>query len=133
MSTDLGGRYGNPRTSRLAIAVVAVVVLAALVWTVWAVGGTSDPDVTSGQVSFEVQGQHRAVTTIQVKLRSADIQATCLLQAQAADHTVVGEAHVKVPQNRGRDVTLTETIRTARQATAVTLVGCTSPDQKRPR
>ncbi len=130
---DLGDRYGDPRTSRLVIGVAAVVVLGLLVWLGWAIKGNSSPEVTSALTKFNVDNEHQATATFEVRLRSTTVAATCLLQAQADDHTVVGEAHVKVPQDRGRDVTLNETLRTERKATLVDLLGCTTATQKRPQ
>jgi len=133
VSTDLRDRYGSPRTSRLVIVVAVVVALGLLAWLAWAIRGAADPEVTSGQTSYDIVGPHRATATFEVRLRSTTVTATCLLQAQAADHSVVGEANVVVPRDRGRTMTLNETVRTAREATLVNLVGCTTPTQKRPR
>jgi len=131
--SDLKDRYGTARSNRLTIAVAGVIVLGLLVWLAWAIKGNSSPEVTSGLTSYKVVDAHTATASFEVHLRSTDVHATCLLQAQAEDHTVVGEAHVKVPRDQGTEITLKETLRTEREATLVNLLGCTSPDQKRPQ
>jgi hypothetical protein len=126
----MSDRYGHPRTNRLVIAVAVVVAIGALVWLAWAIKGKSSAEVTSGLTKYHVVNAHEATASFEVHLSSTSVKATCLLQAQAEDHSVVGEAHVKVPHNRGREMTLTETLRTERKAILVSLLGCTTPTQK---
>jgi len=109
---------------------VVLIGIGALVWLVWAIKGKSSTEVTSGLTKYHVVNAHKATASFEVHLSSTAVKATCLLQAQAEDHTIVGEAHVKVPQDRGRDMTLSETLRTERKATLVDLLGCTTPTQK---
>lgn len=133
MSSDLASRYGTGRKRRLPIVVAGAVAIVLLAWLVWAIWGQSDPKVTSALVSFDVSNPHAAVAHIDVHLQSTDVHATCKIQATASDHTIVGERHLAVPRDQGRDVTLHLRIRTERQATSVELTGCTAPGQKHAR
>ena len=54
--------------------------------------------------------------------------ASCRVRAFAEDHTTVGEISFTPAQGRN-DVE----IRTERRATSIDLIGCTTPDQERPR
>jgi hypothetical protein len=133
VSDDIGDRYGRTRVKRWPIVAGGVVAVAAAVWLGWAIWGQSNPDVTSSLVSFRVTDAHRAAATVEVRLKSADTKATCVLQATARDHSVVGEVHFDVPHDQGKHFTLTRELRTERQATAVISAGCTAPGQARPR
>jgi hypothetical protein len=92
-----------------------------------------DPEVTSDIVSFEVLDDHSAAATFTVTRRTADVEASCLLRAQASDHSTVGELNVKVGPGGARTQTLTETVRTEREATTVDVVGCLAEGQNRRR
>lgn len=133
MSDNISDRYGRNRVKRWPTVASVVIGVAALVWLGWAIWGQSNPDVTSSLVSFDVTGQHSAKATVEVRLKSSATRATCVLQATARDHTVVGEVHFDVPHDRGKHFQLTKQLRTEREATAVVSVGCTAPGQKRPR
>ena len=114
------------------IALAIVLAAALLGWLVWATFLHSRPEVTSQLVGFDVRGQHSTSATFTVVRRQPDVRASCLLQASAADHAVVGE--LKVPVASGdAEQQLTKTMRTERRATTVDLVGCTAPGQSRRR
>ena len=134
--TDLASRYGTPSPLLRPLVVVGVAILAAagLGWLVWAMLSHGRPQVTSELVSFDVAaGQHRVDARFTVVRRDSDVKASCLLRAYAADHAVVGELNVPVGPGRRTTATLARSVRTERRATAVDLVGCTAPDQPRPR
>jgi Domain of unknown function (DUF4307) len=128
VSAHLTQRYGAPSRARrpLAVAAAAVLVLAAAAWLVWVMAFHTRPEVTSQMVTFDVRGEHGATATFTVVRRAADVHASCLLRAVAADHAVVGELAVPVdsgpPTQRVRS-----TIRTERAATSVELLGCNTP------
>jgi len=104
-----------------------------LAWVGWAVLEHGRPAVTSDLRSFEVVDQHSATATFTVVRRTPEVEASCLLRAQATDHSVVGELHVTVGPG-GADVrTLTETVRTEREATSVSVVGCRAEGQNQRR
>jgi hypothetical protein len=130
----MAGRYGDqtPRRRRAFILASGVVGVLALAWLAWAGWSQSTPDVESNLQSFEVVDSHSVEATVVVDIRSEGVTANCLVRAVGTDHSVVGERNFEVTGDSGasrHDVTL----RTERRATSVELIGCTSPDQSRPR
>ena len=125
-------RYGSrPAWLRvLGLAVAGALVVVGLAWLAWVIWFHSTPAVTSELLTWRVVDDHSATARVQVKLQ--DGQSTrgvhCVLQAQALDHTTVGE--VTFTPDSGTNVI---TIRTERPATSVSLEGCTAPGQDRPR
>jgi hypothetical protein len=115
----------------VALAVVVVGIL--LGWVVWAAVSYARPEVTSGIVSWEVVDEHTATATFSVVRRAADVEASCLLRAQARDHSVVGELDVEIGPGGDPTGTLTQTLRTERRATVVDIVGCVAEGQSRRR
>jgi hypothetical protein len=132
--TDLEQRYRGPsRTSRL-VALVLVVALAVsgAGFLGWAVFFHGTPAVTSRLTAYRVLDEHTAVANITVDRESQFTEAACELVAIAEDHAVVGTLTVPVvdgPQTQSLQVE----IRTERRATSVDIIGCTTPDQARPR
>ena len=131
---DLQERYRRPsRVQRvLALVVITALVVSGVGLLAWTVVFASNPKVTSQLTAFSVADEHEAVATIAVKRESKFTEASCRLRAISEDHTVVGELRVPVvdgPQEQSLQVR----IRTERKATTVELVGCTAPDQARPR
>ncbi|MEP7089953.1 MAG: DUF4307 domain-containing protein [Nocardioidaceae bacterium] len=129
-ATDLTARYGAPSRARRPVVIVTAVALlvAGAVWVVWVVGFHNRPDVSSQLAAYDVRSEHAATATWTVVRRDADVQASCLLQAVAADHAVVGELSVAVTSGP-TTATRTSTVRTERRATSVQLLGCTTPDR----
>ncbi len=132
-TADLDARYGRGGRSRrpLIIGVVAVIAAAGLAWLLWAAFVQSNPPVTSRLLRFEITSATSAKATIQVD-RTESTEASCRLQAKAADFSIVGELTVKVPADSPRHQTLPATLTTQRAATSVVLIGCTTPDNPRP-
>ena len=129
MTTDLTDRYGAParwrRPAVVGLAVVlAVVGLTWLGWTAWFHGS---PDVRSEVVTFDVTSDHQVEARVDVQLEDG-VQASCRVRALAEDKTAVGELAF-TPVDGPNEVV----IRTERRATSVAKLGCTSPDQPRPR
>jgi hypothetical protein len=129
LSAALDDRYGaaRPGRRRLLLAVVAVVVVAFLGWLAWATWTQATPQVESDLSSFTVVDDHAVDARVEVDLEEG-VEASCVIAALAADHQTVGQL-TWVPDDGLNDVR----IRTERAATAVRLVGCTGPDQPRPR
>ena len=130
----MAGRYGGqtPRRRRAVILASGAVGVLALAWLAWAGWSQSTPDVESNLQSFEVVDSHSAKATVVVTIRSKGVTANCLVRALGTDHSVVGERNFEVTGDSGasrHDVT----VRTERKATSVAMIGCTSPDQSRPR
>jgi hypothetical protein len=132
-TSDLNARYGRAGRSRrpLLIGVLAVVVLAGLAWLIWAAWVQSNPPVRSQLQGFEIISPTSAKATMKVD-RTKSVEATCRLQAKAADFSIVGELTMTVPAGSARHQTLPVTLTTQRSATTVVLVGCTTADQHRP-
>ncbi|MDQ6935255.1 MAG: DUF4307 domain-containing protein [Actinomycetota bacterium] len=135
MSDLMTQRYGGPRPVRRAvtIAAAAAVVLASLGWLGWAVWGQSTPDVQSSLTSYEILDGHSARATVDLSLRSPAMPGRCVLQAVAADHELVGELDFALPHDGHKRLSTTQTMRTLRRAVSVSLVGCTTARQHRPR
>jgi hypothetical protein len=115
------------------VAGAGIVALAFLGWLVWVIADHSAPEVTSDIVSFDVVDQHTATATFTVVRRTSEVEASCLLRAQAPDHSIVGELNVTVGPGGEPVQRLTETVRTARMATTVDVVGCRAEGQNRRR
>jgi hypothetical protein len=132
--TDLAERYRGPSRASRVVALVVIVALVAsgigvLGWSVFSYG---TPEVTSKLTRYEVLDEHTAVADFTVTRTSAFTEARCTLTAVAADHGVVGEVVVPVVDGPEEQALRVE-VRTERRATTVDLLGCTTPDQARPR
>ena len=131
-SRTLADRYGRPAPWRRTAVLVGsgILGLLALTWLAWTTVFHASPDVSSEIVGWEVVDDNAITAQVDVVLRgdADDLEATCRVRAIAADHTVVGEASF-VPEDGRNEVE----VRTERRATAVESVGCTTPDQHRPR
>ncbi|WP_107771229.1 DUF4307 domain-containing protein [Nocardioides sediminis] len=127
--TDLSERYGVPapwrRTALLAS--VAVVALVFVGWVAWAAWFHGSPAVESELTAYDVAGEHSATAVVQVSLERG-VDASCRVRALAEDHMTVGELAFTPTDGRNE-----VEVRTERRATSVELVGCTTPDQQRPR
>jgi Domain of unknown function (DUF4307) len=131
-SRTLADRYGRPAPWRRTAVLVGsgILGLLALTWLAWSTLFHASPEVSSEIVGWEVVDDHAITARIDVVLRGdgEDLDATCQVRAIAADHTVVGEASF-VPEDGRNEVE----VRTERRATAVESLGCTTPEQRRPR
>ena len=130
----LQDRYGRPRPGGRRGVVVAsgVVGLVALAWVAWAAWAQATPQVQSRMVTYDVVGVHRADARVTVELTDPSVRASCLVRAVADDRSVVGEQSFPVTGVEGRKGYRLQ-VRTERRATSVEMVGCTTPDQSRPR
>jgi hypothetical protein len=134
LSPELADRYGTPSRARrpLVLAVIAVLAVAGAAWLAWVLAFHGSPEVSSELVGYDVHGEHSTTVSFTVVRRSPDVRASCLVQALAADHAVVGELTVPVtsgPATRR----VTATLRTERRATGADVIGCTAGDQHRRR
>lgn len=129
----LADRYGAPTPwrRRTLIGACAVLVLAFLGWLAWATYDHATPAVDSAMVTYSIDGEHEATARMEIRLKDADVRATCLLRAYAEDHTVVGE--LSFTPEYGAHQPVERTVRTERRATSLQLVGCTAPGERRPR
>jgi hypothetical protein len=122
-------RYGAAPAARRWALLAGVAVLTALFlgWVGWAAWFHATPEVTSELVGYEILDTHAATATVDVDLTDG-AAARCLVRATSEDHVTVGELSF-VPQDGRNDVE----IRTEREATSVSLVGCTTDGQQQPR
>ncbi|WP_416954126.1 DUF4307 domain-containing protein [Nocardioides sp. T5] len=129
MTTDLADRYGAPARWRRPTAVGLAVLLAVvgLTWLGWTAWFHGSPDVRSEVVTFEVTDDHQVEARVDVVLADG-VEASCRVRALAEDKTAVGELAF-TPVDGVNEVV----IRTERRATSVEKLGCTTPDQPRPR
>ena len=130
----MADRYGRPSATRrrLVIGISGLVGVVALGWVLWAAYVQGTPQVQSSLRTFAIVDDHTARATVAVKTRSDDVRASCVVQAQAADHSVVGEVTFPVRGTGGTSIHRV-TMRTERAAAAIDLVGCTATGQKQPR
>lgn len=129
MTTDLADRYGAPARWRRPVTITLAVALAVvgLGWLGWTAWFHSTPAVTSDLVTFEVTSDYEVAARLDVQLDDG-VDASCRLRALAEDKTAVGELEFS-PVAGANEVV----IRTERRATSVEKLGCTAPDQPRPR
>ena len=129
----LADRYGAPSAAFRGLAYGIVGVLVALLagWWAWAAWSEATPQVRSELVGFAIDDEHRSTASINVVYGDDFVTGTCTVRALAEDHTTVGETIVDLPLPGGNPHQID--VRTERRATAVTLVGCATPDQPRPR
>lgn len=132
---DLQDRYGRPSRarSRLLIGVLTVVAAIGLGWLGWVAWYYSTPQVSSELIGFEVESEHLTTAQVQINLRDDVDEGTCELRALAEDHSTVGDARFTVPVPDATGEVATVEIRTERRATSIDLIGCTTPEQSRPR
>ena len=118
-------RYGAPRpwARPLTIALAAVLAVAGMTWLLWAGLYHESPPVSAQLRGFHVQGDDTVSATIDMH-RNPGVAVVCVLEAQAADHFVVGERQVRVPAGPQQALTRTYRIETERPATNAVLDGC---------
>ncbi len=118
-------RYGvRMAASRpVTITIVAVATAVALAWLGWAAWSQATPDVRAAVHSFDVVSSHEVEVVVDVH-RENEGSVRCDLSAQADDHSVVGEDELVVPAGDERDLQVTATLRTSRQATIATVDNC---------
>ncbi|MGH3385821.1 MAG: DUF4307 domain-containing protein [Nocardioidaceae bacterium] len=121
-------RYGAPRPWTRPLTVTVIVALAVVGggWLLWAALHHAKPDAVARLDSYEVVADQNEVrVTIRIE-RQSDVEVTCLLKAQAADHAIVGEREVTVAAGGDEVVVETYLIETERDATTGVLSGCTT-------
>lgn len=118
-------RYGAPRpwARPLTVAVAALLAVVGLSWLLWAGLYHATPPVSWQLRGFHVQGDGAVTATIDVS-REPGVAVVCLLEAQAADHFIVGERQVRLPAGAQETLTRTYRIETERPATNAVLDGC---------
>ena len=118
-------RYGAPRPwMRPAVLVgSALLGLLFLAWLVWAGLHHAQPAVAERLRAYRVLDDSTVSATIDIERRPG-VGVVCLLEAQAADHFVVGERRVHIPPGPEPALTRTYRITTERPATNAVLDSC---------
>lgn len=122
---SLADRYGAPSAAGrrgwlLAVAALAAVFVA---WVVWAALHSASPGYGARLQSYDVVSPHEVRVELDAHL-AADRSLVCTVTAQAADHSVVGETQVRVPAGVARDLTVTRSVKTDREATTAVVSDC---------
>jgi hypothetical protein len=132
MTTDealLRERYGRRPRRRAWVPFAVVTAVVGLGWLAWTAVFHGTPEVRSAMVTWTAGDGRTAEARVSIQRRDTDVEAECLLRAQAVDHSVVGETSFTIgPGGRATD-TYAVAVRTERPATTVVLVGCRTKDQ----
>ena len=125
-------RYGAPAPwrRRVLIGACVLVVVAFSGWLAWVTLDAATPDVESELIGFDVVDEHTTTADVQVDFGSDDVVATCRVRVSGEDGIVVGELSFTATPAEG--TRYRPSVRTERRGDAVE-VGCTTPDQNRPR
>jgi len=120
----LSDRYGRARRPKWLFPIVAVTLIGiGVAWSVWAALPNVDKPITSQLYGYDVTSDRRVALTVEVH-RTDGGKAVCSVNAQAEDHTIVGERDVEVPDSDEKTVLVRTTVETERRAVAGVLKGC---------
>jgi hypothetical protein len=119
-------RYGTPSRLRRNTIIVCSSILGVVLlgWLLWAAVGNADKPIDVQVESFKVVSGHEIDVKVQSRFSSATVQGSCLFQATASDHNVVGEVNLSTETIR-KDGDTWIPIRTERRATTVQSISCT--------
>lgn len=119
---DLAARYGKRPIPRWAYWVAIPLALVALAGLGSFAVSKANPPVRSKLLTWQVTGPTSVSATFEVR-RSASQEVYCTLRAQDVRHVDVGYATFRIPPGADYEQP-TVRVNTARQATAVELLGC---------
>ncbi|WP_375002482.1 DUF4307 domain-containing protein [Aeromicrobium sp. CTD01-1L150] len=122
MSSTAQSRYGRrqlPRWFWPAFATVAIGL--GVAWAAWV--AFDEPAVSAEVYGYEVVDENRTVVTIDIH-RPDPVDISCTVQAQALDHSVVGERTVELPATKQRSERLEIDVETEREAITGVLRTC---------
>ena len=122
---SLSDRYGAPSAYRRVVTVtlLCLLVAACLGWLLWAALGQTSVRSKGHVRSYEVVSPHEVKVRVAVH-RLDDAAVICLISAQAADHSVVGEKRVRVPPGAEGVITVAASVTTDRRATTAVVSRC---------
>ena len=119
-------RYPGPRLPRpVLIVAIGLAAAVALGWLIWAALFHSRPAVAAQVSAYSVVSDTAIDVTLTVDRRNPAHPVTCLVVAEAADFSSVGEQQVAVGPSSARVVDLKLTLVTLRRATTATAKRCT--------
>lgn len=108
------------------IAGVIVLAAVAITWLVITAGRQSQPPVSAQITTFDIASDREAHFEMTVQRPDPSVEVTCTVIAQAVNHERVGEIlDLRVPPDEHELVRVRGTIETFREATSVSLEGCT--------
>jgi hypothetical protein len=122
LSPRMAARYGTDRSSaglRVVITVVVLVFLAIIAAITWRLATTG---VQSTLVRFAVVSDSQVDVTFDL-VRDGSAETTCVLRAQAENHTDVGYASVRITPGRS-ELQVRYPLATASRATSAEVLGC---------
>jgi len=121
--TDLSTRYGTRRRRPWLFPVIAAACIAlGIVWVAWV--ATADKPYSARLYGYEVTGDHETIVKLDIHRPSPRI-LECTVQAQAADHSIVGERTITIASSERKTIRTTTSITTERRAVTGILKGCT--------
>ena len=110
----LDDRYGARRLPRWFWPVFATVAIGlGIAWAAWV--AFDEPAVSADVYGYEIVDENHTVITIDVR-RPDPVDISCTVQAQALDHSVVGERTVQLPATDAKRQRLEIDVETEREA-----------------
>ncbi len=118
-------RYGRrpPWVRFVTIAVICALAAAGLAWVLWAAWFHSRTDVSARTEGYVVTDANTVRITIAIE-RAAGTPVRCTVQAQAADHAIVGVREIHIPAGDDTSLVRTVVVATERPASSGTLDSC---------
>jgi hypothetical protein len=108
----------------IGIIVLCLVAAVGLTWLVWAAWEQSRPAV-SGQVHlWRIESDSRATFSLTVDRRDPSLPVSCRVIAQAQNFETVGEKTVDIGPTKAKLVAVSDSLRTLRQATSISVSSC---------
>lgn len=124
--TGRPGRYPQRRRRRpLVIVAVAVLAAVGVGWLIWAASVHSQPSVSGAVHVWHVRSDTEATFTLTVERPDPSVGVSCRVIAQATNFETVGEKTITLGPGRDRLTDVTDSLRTIRRATSVSVSGCT--------
>jgi len=120
--SDLSTRYGTRTRRPWVFPVIAAVGIAAgIIWVLWV--ATTDKPFSARIYGYEVKNDHETAVKLDIN-RPEPRALECTVQAQAEDHSIVGERTLTIPASKRKTIRLTAIITTERRAVTGVLKGC---------
>ena len=120
--SDLVARYGT-RTRRrwLLPAIVVVGISLGIGWALWV--STTDKPFSARLYGYEVTGEHQTIVKLDIH-RPKPAALECTVNAQAEDHSIVGERTITIASSDQQTIRTETSIVTERRAVTGILKGC---------
>lgn len=120
--SDLSTRYGTRmRRPWLFPAIVVIGIALGIAWAVWV--ATAEKPFSARLYGYEVTSDHSTTVKLDIH-RPKPRTLECTVQAQAEDHSVVGERTITIASSARKTIRTTTSIETERRAVTGVLKGC---------